>query len=172
MLISESLNKAMNAQIGSELGASNQYLMIASYFDSESLPELASFFFRQSDEERMHAMKILHYILEAGGKVEIPAIASPPKQIDSAEAAAQMALDWELEVTKQINNLMDIAIKENDHISQDFLRWFVSEQLEEVSTMDELLSVIRRAGENQLLLVEQYMVRRGDPHAEGEGESE
>lgn len=172
MLLSTNLNKAMNAQIGSELGASNQYLMIASYFDGESLPELASFFFRQSDEERMHAMKILHYILEAGGKVEIPAIAAPPKQIDSAETAAQMALDWELEVTKQINNLMDIAIKENDHISQDFLRWFVAEQLEEVSTMDELLSVIRRAGENQLLLVEQFMVRRGDPHAEGDTGSE
>lgn len=172
MLLSENLNKALNAQIGSELGASNQYLMIASYFDNESLPELASFFFRQSDEERMHAMKILHYILEAGGKVEIPAVPAPPKKIDSAETAAQMALDWELEVTKQINNLMDIAIKENDHISQDFLRWFVAEQLEEVSTMDEILSVIRRAGENQLLLVEEFLVRKGDPHAAGEGEGE
>lgn len=165
MLISRSLNQAMNAQIGSELGASNQYLIIASYFESESLPELASFFFRQSDEERMHAMKFLHYILEAGGAIEIPAIAAPPTDIHSAEMAAQMALDWEVEVTKQINGLMDLAIKENDHIAQDFLRWFVTEQLEEVSTMDELLSVIRRAGENQLLLVEEFLVRRGDPHA-------
>ncbi|NIS78849.1 MAG: hypothetical protein GTO14_01160 [Anaerolineales bacterium] len=169
MLLSETLNKAMNGQIGSELGASNQYLMIASYFDGESLPELAAFFFRQSDEERMHAMKILRYILDAGGEVRIPAIDAPPAKIESAEMAAKLALDWELEVTKQINKLMDMAIKENDHISQEFLRWFVAEQLEEVSTMDELLSVIRRAGESQLLLVEEFIVRRGDPHAGGEG---
>jgi ferritin len=168
MLISKALNQAINTQIGSELGASNQYLIIASYFDNESLPELASFFFRQSDEERMHAMKFLRYILDAGGKVEIPAIPAPPTDIQSAEAAAQMALDWEMEVTKQINNLMDLAIKENDHIAQDFLRWFVTEQLEEVSTMDELLTVIRRAGESQLLLVEDYLTRRGDPHAGAE----
>jgi bacterioferritin B len=61
-----------------------------------------------------------------------------------------------------------LAIKENDHIAQDFLRWFVTEQLEEVSTMDELLSVIRRAGEKQLLLVEDFLVRKGDPHASEE----
>jgi ferritin len=170
MLISETLNKAMNAQIGSELEASNQYLSIASYFDSQTLSELAAFFFRQSDEERMHALKFLHYILEAGGKVEIPAIGATTAKIDSAETAAKMALDWELEVTKKINNLMDMAIKENDHIGQDFLRWFVTEQLEEVSTMDELLSMIRRAGEDRLLFVEQFLARRGDPHAGGETE--
>ncbi len=168
MLISKALNQAMDAQIGSELGASNQYLIIASYFDNESLPELAGFFFRQSDEERMHAMKFVRYILDAGGRVEIPSIPAPPTDIQSAEAAVQMALDWEVEVTKQINNLMDLAIKENDHIAQDFLRWFVTEQLEEVSTMDELLSVIRRAGEKQLLLVEDFLVRKGDPHASEE----
>jgi ferritin len=168
MLISKALNQAMDAQIGSELGASNQYLIIASYFDNESLPELAGFFFRQSDEERMHAMKFVRYILDAGGRVEIPSIPAPPTDIQSAEAAVQKALDWEVEVTKQINNLMDLAIKENDHIAQDFLRWFVTEQLEEVSTMDELLSVIRRAGEKQLLLVEDFLVRRGDPHASEE----
>jgi len=165
MLISKSLNQAMDTQIGSELGASNQYLIIASYFDNESLPELAGFFFRQSDEERMHAMKFLRYILDAGGRVEIPAVPAPPTEIQSAEAAVRMALDWEVEVTKQINNLMDLAIKENDHIAQDFLRWFVTEQLEEVSTMDELLSVVRRAGESQLLLVEDFLARKGDPHA-------
>ena len=166
MLISESLNRAMNAQIGSELGASNQYLMIASYFDSETLPELADFFFRQSDEERSHALKFVRYILDAGGKVEIPAIDAAPMIIDSAEAAAKMALDWELEVTKQINNLMDMAIKESDHIAQELLSWFVNEQLEEVSTMDALLTVIRRSGESQLQFVEEYLVRHGDPHAE------
>jgi ferritin len=167
MLIKEKLNQAMNEQIGSELGASNQYIKIASYFEEQQLVELAAFFFRQSDEERMHAMKFVHYILEAGGSVNIPEIGATPKSIGSAEEAVQMALDWELEVTKQINNLMDLAIEEKDHIAQNFLRWFVDEQLEEVSTMDELLGIVRRAGD-QLLFVEDYIVRKGDPHADEE----
>lgn len=166
MLISDTLNQAMNDQIGDELMASNQYLNIASYFDRETLPELADFFFRQSDEERMHALKILRYVLDAGGTVAVPALEAPAKDITSAEMAAQMALDWELEVTKKINALMDLAIKENDHIAQEFLQWFVNEQLEEVSSMDSLLGVIRRAGENQLLLVEEYMVRRSAAEAD------
>jgi ferritin len=167
MLISKELNKAMNQQVGSELGASNQYIKIASYFDSEQLPELSEFFFRQSDEERLHAMKFVHYILEAGGDVDIPVIEGTASKIDSAETAVKLALDWEMEVTNQINALMDMAIKQNDHIAQNFLRWFVDEQLEEVSTMDELLGVVRRA-KDQLLFVEDYILRRGDPHTEGQ----
>ena len=164
MLISNEIAKKMNAQIGSELGASNQYLRIAAYFDRENLPELAAFFFRQSDEERMHALKFVHYVLEAGGEIEIPAIPATPGKIPSAKAAVQMALDWELEVTNQINDIMALAVEQNDFIAQQFLHWFVSEQLEEVSTMGELVSVIDRAGD-QLLLVEEYIARRGDPHA-------
>jgi ferritin len=167
MLISKELNDAMNQQIGSELGASNQYIKIASYFEKENLPELSGFFFRQSDEERMHAMKFVHYILEAGGEVSIPQIAATPAGIKTAEEALKMALEWELEVTRQINGLMDLAIKQSDHIAQNFLRWFVDEQLEEVSTMDQMLGVVTRAGD-QLLFVEQYVQRLGDPHAGGE----
>ena len=167
MLISKELNEAMNKQIGSELGASNQYIKIASYFENEDLPELSAFFFRQSDEERTHAMKFVHYILDAGGEVDIPEIAATPPGIKTAEEALQMALDWELEVTKQINGLMDLAIKQSDHIAQNFLRWFVNEQLEEVSTMDQMLGVVKRAG-GQMLFVEDYVTRLGDPHAGGE----
>lgn len=170
MLISETLAKEMNAQVGRELGASNQYINIATYFDSESLPELAAFFYRQADEERMHAMKIVHYIVEAGGKVAVPAVDEPTAEIETAEQAAKLSLDWELEVTNQINNLMSIAVDEKDYIAQDFLRWFVNEQLEEVSTMDQLLSVIRRAGEGGLLFVEDFLVRQGDPHQDEEAQ--
>lgn len=166
MLISEKLAKAMNDQVGRELGASNQYVNIAAYFDSESLPELAAFFYRQADEERTHAMKFVHYIVEAGGKVAVPGVEESLAAIESAEHAAKLSLEWELEVTNQINNLMKQAIEETDFIGQEFLRWFVNEQLEEVSTMDQLLSVIRRAGEGGLLFVEDYLVRVGDPHVD------
>lgn len=164
MLISEELTDAMNEQIGHEFGASLQYFNIAAYFDTDDLPELAAFFYRQAEEEKMHALKFLHYLVEAGGRVQIPAIPRPVHQIESAQQAAQMALDWEMEVTGQINGLMDLAVEQNDHIAQDFLRWFVTEQLEEVSTMNTLLSVIRRAGDN-LLWVEDFLARNPDPHA-------
>jgi ferritin len=158
MLISSALEQAINDQIGREFGANLQYVNIASYFDADDLPELAAFFYRQAEEEKMHAMKFVKYIIDAGGQVRIPSIEGPKYNFKSAEEAVNAALDWELEVTKQINALMDMAIKENDHIAQDFLRWFVTEQLEEVSTMETLLNVVRRAKDN-ILWVEDYLAR-------------
>ena len=158
MLISKELEQAINDQIGREFGASLQYVSIASYFDADSLPELAAFFYRQADEEKMHAMKFVDYIVDAGGQVRIPAIDASRYDFSEARDAVQAALDWEMEVTKQINGLMDLAIKQNDHIAQDFLRWFVTEQLEEVSTMETLLKVVERAGAN-VLWVEDFLAR-------------
>jgi ferritin len=158
VLISKELETAMNAQIGREFGASMQYINIATYFDSDDLPQLAAFFYRQADEEKMHAMKFVHYIVDAGGQVRVPAVAEPKFDFQSAKEAVQAALNWEIEVTKQINDLMDLAIKQNDHIGQDFLRWFVTEQLEEISTMETLLSVVNRAGDN-MLWVEDFLAR-------------
>jgi ferritin len=131
---------------------------IASYFDADSLPQLAAFFYRQAEEEKMHAMKFVHYIVEAGGQVRVPAVGEPKFDFQSTKEAVQAAFNWEVKVTKQINDLMDLAIKQNDHIGQDFLRWFVSEQLEEISTMDTLLKVVDRAGEN-ILWVEDFLAR-------------
>ena len=158
MLISSELEKTINEQIGREFGASLQYINIATYFDSDDLPNLAAFFYRQADEEHMHAMKFVDYVVDAGGKVAIPAISAPKPDFESAEEAVQLALEWELEVTRQINTLMSLAVGEDDYIAQDFLRWFESEQLEEVSTMNQLLSIVRRGSDN-LLFVDDYLSR-------------
>ena len=158
MLISKKLEDALNKQVGAEFGASLQYVSIAAYFDADDLPQLAAFFYRQAEEEKEHALKFLHYVVDAGGEVRIPTVEGPKYDFKSAEEAAQAALEWEMQVTKEVNHLMDLAIKENDHIAQEFLRWFVNEQLEEVSTMETLLSVIRRAGDN-LLWVEDFLAR-------------
>lgn len=158
MLISKALEESFNVQIGREFGASLQYVNIAAYFDADDLPQLAAFFYRQSEEERMHAMKFVKYVIDAGGEVHVPGVEEPKYDFASAEEAAQAALAWEEEVTNQINGLMDMAISQNDHIAQDFLRWFVTEQLEEVSTMNTLLNVIRRA-ETNILWVEDYLAR-------------
>jgi ferritin len=157
MLISEKMNGALNEQIGHEFGASIQYVAIAAHFDSEGLPTLARHFYKQANEEREHAMRFVKFTLDADGQVEIPAIPAPRSNFASAEEAVQLSLDWEKRVTKQINGLMDQAIKENDHITQNFLQWFMNEQLEEVSSMDTLLRLVRRAGEKGLLFVENYL---------------
>lgn len=157
MLISQRINDALNQQVGEEFGASMQYVQIAAYFDGEGLPMLARHFFRQADEERDHAMKFVKFIMDADGELAIPAVAAPQPEFRSAEQAVQKSLDWELTVTKQINQLMDLAIKDNDHITRNFLQWFMEEQLEEVSSMETLLRMVKRAGESGLLFVENYL---------------
>ena len=159
MLISENLAKALSTQVGNEFGASIQYVMVGAYFERDALPQLAAKFYAQAEEEKMHAMKIAHYVTEAGGRLVIPAIPAGKPDFTSAEEAVQLALDWENTVTRQINDLVGIALKEGDHLAQIFLQWFVSEQLEEVTSMDMLLRTIKRAGDN-LLLVEDFLARQ------------
>ena len=167
MLVSQKIVDAFNTQIGNELGASNQYVAIASYFDNEDLNELASFFFRQADEERAHAMKFVHFLLEADGQVVIPEIPAPKASFASAEEAVQASLTWEKDVTQQIYDLVGMCNAENNYIAQRFLDWFVTEQLEEVSSMSTLLGIVKRAGESNLLYVEDYLARHGVAGSDG-----
>jgi len=158
MIISEKLLNAINAQISHEFGATMLYIHIASYFDLEDLVSLSQLFFEQAEEEKMHAMKFVHFIIEAGGEVAIPQIPLTEQKFKDAEEAVATALKWENIVTDQVNKLMDIAIEDNDHISQDFLRWFVTEQLEELSKMGNILGIIKKSNGN-LLLAEQVIER-------------
>jgi len=161
MLASEKLIQSFNEQIGHEMGASMQYIAIASYFDSETLPQLARFFYQQSEEERTHAMRFVKFINDVGGKVRVPALPAPKSDFASAEEAVSSALAWEEEVTRQIYDLVEIAKEGKSYVAVRFLDWFVEEQLEEVSSMSDLLAVIRRAGADRLLFVEEYLSRQG-----------
>ena len=113
-------------------------------------------FYKQAEEERGHAMKFLEFIIDASGKVEIPAIAGVQNTFASPEAAAQLALDAEIRTTNQINDLAALANDEKNYIARNFLEWFVNEQLEEVSTAQTNLDIIRKAGSN-VLMVEAYL---------------
>jgi bacterioferritin B len=161
MLASQKIVDAFNAQIGRELGASHQYIAIASYFARENLEQLSQFFFRQADEERVHAMKFVKFILDVDGRVEIPEIAKPQARFDTAREAVAKALEWEEEVTRQIYGLVELSQEERNHITSRFLDWFVNEQLEEVTLMGNLLGVVERAGADNLLYVEDYLARHG-----------
>jgi len=169
MLISDKLESALNRQVGREMGASMQYLAIAAWFDRQSLKQLARFFYRQSDEERTHALKFFHFVIEAGGTVRLPEIAAPKGDFGKAVECAELSLHWEQEVTKQIYELVDYAQQDKNYIALRFLDWFVTEQLEEVSLMDGLTQVIKRAGEDNLLQVEEYLSRESLVPAEASG---
>jgi ferritin len=158
MIIKPKVVDAINAQIKSEFGASAQYVAIAVYFDEEGLPDLAQFFYTQAEEERMHAMKFVNFLLETGSKPLIPGLPDMRNEFASAADAVQFALEQEMKVTDQINNLVLIAKEENDYASHNFLQWFVDEQVEEVDSMTTLLQTIKHAG-SSLLLVEDYVRR-------------
>ncbi|MGD8584315.1 MAG: ferritin [Chloroflexota bacterium] len=167
MYLSPNIVAALNEQIGHEFQAKLQYLNIAAYFDAEDLPQLAQFFYRQADEEDMHAMKFIHYLVDADSLVKIPALEQPKSSFEQAAETAALSLEWEQTVTTQINRLMKMAVADNDHATQEFLRWFVTEQVEEESTMRTLQRTFQRAGDN-LLWVEEFLARNplGQPAAD------
>jgi ferritin len=158
VLISKELAKAFNEQIGHEFGAGMQYLSIAAHFNQRGLTLLAKLFEEQAEEEKQHAMKFVKYVQDTKGGLHIPPIPAPKQTFGTAEEAVQAALNWEVEVTRQITALMSLAVKQNDYLAQSFLQWFIDEQLEEVVKMERMLSVVKQSGEKNLLMVEAYLV--------------
>ena len=149
----------INQQIGNEFTAMLQYYAIAAHFGAEALPELASHFRKQAEEEKAHALRFIQFLLDAGARVEIPGVPAPLANFAAAEDAVRLSLEQEERVTAQINALVSTAKSESDYTSDNFLQWFVKEQLEEVSSIDQLLRVVQRAGEANLLRVEEYLAR-------------
>jgi ferritin len=156
----KSFAEALNAQISNEFAASQQYVGIAVYYDAETLPRLAAFFYRQALEEREHAMMMIQYLLDVGEKVEIPDIKSVQTEYAGGSEPVAMALAQEKRVSEEIFSLFELARELKDYRAEQFLQWFVKEQVEEVSLMGDLLNVVERAKDN-LLLAEDYIAREG-----------
>jgi ferritin len=151
--------QGLNDQVGYEFAASHQYVAIAVYYDGETLPYLAAHFYRQALEERNHAMMIVQYLLDAGFDVEIPGVEAPQTSFADARAPVALALEQEKRVTEQIAGLVALAREENDLVGEQFLHWFLQEQREEVASMSELLTIVERASESNILLAEDYLAR-------------
>jgi bacterioferritin B len=154
----QSFPAALNEQIANEFAASQQYIGAAVYYDSETMPRLAAFFYRQAVEERNHAMIMVQYLLDAGEEVRIPDIKSQQTRYDDVVGPVRMALEQEKRVTDEINALFKLARDNGDFPAEQFLTWFVKEQVEEVSSMTDLLNVIERAKDNPLL-AEDFLAR-------------
>jgi bacterioferritin B len=150
---------SINQQIGNEFSAMLQYYAIAAHFSAEALPELSAHFQKQAEEEKGHALRFIQFVVDTGSRVTIPALPAPEAQFKAAEDAVKLSLEQERRVTSQINALVSMAKAESDYTADNFLQWFVKEQLEEVASMDQLLRVVQRAGEGNLLRVEEYLAR-------------
>jgi ferritin len=148
----------LNEQIAHEYAAHQQYVACAVYYDAETLPQLARFFYAQALEERDHAMMMVQYLIDADERVVIPGVTAP--QVDFADIVepVALALQQEKRVTEQINALAGCARAESDYTSEQFIQWFIKEQIEEVATMSDLLRVVERS-KNDPMDVEDYLAR-------------
>ena len=174
---SDELVSQLNEQIGHEFAAHQQYVACAVYYDSETLPQLARFFYRQALEERDHAMMLVQYLVDQDLQAVVPGVNAPQVAFTDIVAPVTLALAQEREVSQQINALAARARSENDYTSEQFLQWFIKEQIEEVATMSDLLRVVERSRED-VMEIENWLAREhpgGEaadptaPHAAGAG---
>jgi ferritin len=157
-MAAEAFVKLLNEQIGHEFAAHQQYVACAVYYDSETLPQLARFFYRQALEERDHAMMMVQYLIDRDEEVTIPGVAAPQPSFADIVAPISLALDQEKRVSDQINRLAALARSEDDYTSEQFMQWFIKEQVEEVATMSDLLRVVERSRDDPME-VETWMAR-------------
>jgi ferritin len=165
-MAAEAFVSRLNEQIANEFAAHQQYVACAVFYDAETLPQLAGFFYRQAVEERDHAMMMIQYLLDADADVTVPGVAAPQTGFADIVAPVALALSQERRVSEQINGLVACARAEGDFTSEQFMQWFVKEQVEEVATMSDLLRVVRRSREDPME-IENYMARE-HPGSEGE----
>jgi bacterioferritin B len=166
----EAFADALNKQIANELAAAQQYVAAAVYYDAETLPQLAGFFYRQALEERNHAMMMVQFLIDTDQKAVIPAVDAPKMDFADIVAPVAMALEQEKTVGEEINDLFKLARESGYYQGEQFLMWFVKEQVEEVASMTDLLAVVERAKDDPLH-GEEYLAREqigdegGDPSA-------
>ena len=161
-MLSNKLQTELNKQMNNEFFSEYEYLSMAAYFHGMNLDGMANYFHVQAQEEHFHAMKIFHFIIDKGGKVELQQIAQPDVDFASPVSVYEKALEHEKKVTKSINNLMDVAIKENDHAVNSFLKWYVDEQVEEEASAGKALGkmqLIGGKGEGLLMLDQEFAQR-------------
>ncbi|MCW2967543.1 MAG: Ferritin Dps family protein [Solirubrobacteraceae bacterium] len=148
----------LNQQVGREFAAAQQYIAIAVHYDAETLPRLAAFFYRQAIEERNHAMMMTQYLLDAGAEASVPGVEAPRTGFADIVEPVKLALDQERQVADQVAALARVARDNDDYASEQFMQWFIKEQVEEIASMSDLLTIVERASGDPLR-AEEYLAR-------------
>jgi ferritin len=161
-MIKEKIQDTMNKQLNAELYSSYLYLSMSAYFESVALKGFANWMRIQAQEELTHAMKFHDFIHKSGGRVILTAVDAPQTQWDSPLTAFEHVYQHEQKVTGLINNLVNLAVTEVDHAANNFLQWFVAEQVEEESSADEIVQKIKLSGNDRsaLFLLDQELGKR------------
>lgn len=161
-MISKKMAAAINEQINRELFSEYLYISMQAWFADQNLDGMANWMDAQGKEERFHAMKFFNYLLERGAKVKLKAIADPTIEFDNPLKAFKMALDHERFISKSINDLMDLAIKENDHATRSFLQWYIDEQVEEEASVDRIVNMLKMVGEqgHGIMMIDRELAQR------------
>ncbi len=161
-MLSQKLLDELNQQLKHEMSSANYYLAMAAHCASEDLDGFANFFLVQAEEERFHAMKFYNFINDLGGRVMVFGFEDPKNDFTSLEDVFKSALGHEQFVTKKIHSLLDIANEEKHYPTISFLQWFVDEQVEEESSMSQLLSKVKRLGEDNpgIFLLDEELAKR------------
>ena len=154
MKISAKMKKALNDQVALEASASNSYLAMASWCEVTGYQGAASYFYAQSDEERTHMLKVVHYLNDMGATATIPSLKAPASSYKSLESLIKTALKNEQTVTQAIHKTVDIAQKEKDHSTYAFLEWFVNEQVQEETKFETILQKFDLIGRDKLAVNE------------------
>lgn len=157
----------LNEQIANEFAAHQQYVACAVYFDSQALPRLAGFFYRQALEERDHAMMMVQFLLDTDAEVTVSGVVAPSTRFGDVVAPIALALEQERRVSAQINALAAMARQEGDYTSEQFMQWFIREQIEEVATMSNLLRVAQRSRQDEAD-IEDFIAREHQDSGERE----
>lgn len=169
-MISEKMQKAVNAQINAELYSAYLYLSMSAYFQSLNLPGFANWMSVQNQEETFHAMKMYDFVNERGGRVILQPIEGPPAEWPTPLAVFENVLKHEQKVTGLINNLVNLAVEEKDHATQIFLHWFVTEQVEEEANADAIvrkLKLVKDSPEGLFMMDAELAQRVFTPPAAG-----
>ena len=153
----ETFAQLLTRQVGNEFAASHQYVAVAVWFDGQDLPQLARHFYRQSLEERNHAMMIVQYILDRDLELTIPGVGEVRNDFADVHEPLALALAQEQEVTAQVEALFAAARAENDALGEQFMLWFLKEQVEEVASMTTLVNIAARA--DNLFDLENFVAR-------------
>lgn len=161
-MLSKKIEKMLNEQITAEFFAGHLYLSISGDMENKGLSGIAHWYYTQYQEELWHAIKIYRYIMERGGRVELGQIDKPPSTWDRALDAFEAGLNHEKKVSKMINDLVDQAIEERDHATNNFLQWYVEEQVEEEANAQDNLAKLRLVNREggSLFMIDREMATR------------
>ncbi len=148
-MVSKKIESGLNAQIASEADSSQFYLAMASWAETQGFMGVAQFLYKHSDEERMHMLKLVKYINERGGHAQIPAIKMPPVKFSSLKAVFESLFKHEVNVSQEINELVEICLKEKDYTTHNFLQWYVAEQIEEEALARLIMDKMKLIGDDK-----------------------